>query len=536
MKSRKLKIICAILFIMIIIFPVFTNPVNAAINKNYGNEKTKTLDPQLNKKVKQSAILDALGIFIYSVASIVENLVGNIFSSVSGDTDFPWADRIIFNTIPILDVNFFNAAEGSFYKTSSGQDTFMANIIRKTYFSVLSICIAFLTIIVAIAATKMALSALASEKAKYKEALTKWLFSIVLIFLMHNLMSFIFFVNEAMVEAASQILLKNLESDTLNETIMERLSPPISDLERVTNFVDQNSGLELGKLGLGTNYVAASLNPSATYPSILLGAIKDKFSKNEDINYIFADRKNYEIASVLLQDDEFQSTALPYASDASSGNGVATTIKEAWNHYFNQLKKTYDITNPATTNDKGGAVTVLATSVKRIIDNDPNDLDAIISKYDGKSDDEMVEEYKKGISWWDQLTGDEPIRKSTTLKFAKYELNVAKMLKKYRNSMFDSNGNYMGISNISNKQIDIIKSLAQFFKSSAYEYTKDNEGNYSGWRATKISVTSALLYAIFVAQSILYFFSYIKRFFYIVVLAIMAPVIVLFDFLGKALG
>ena len=60
-------------------------------------------------------------------------------------------------------------------------------------------------------------------------------------------------------------------------------------------------------------------------------------------------------------------------------------------------------------------------------------------------------------------------------------------------------------------------------------------GTITGWSPSKISVTGALLYTIFVFQSILYLFSYLKRFFYIVILAIFAPIIVLFDFLGKAL-
>ena len=85
-------------------------------------------------------------------------------------------------------------------------------------------------------------------------------------------------------------------------------------------------------------------------------------------------------------------------------------------------------------------------------------------------------------------------------------------------------------------KINIIANLAETLRDSAYTYLTDDEGNVIGWKPSAVSVSGALLYAIFVAQSILYFFSYIKRFFYIIVLAIMAPVIVLFDFLGKALG
>ena len=85
MKNKKLKIICAILFIMIIIFPVAIDPVNAAINKSYSEATTKagTEDINIETKLKSSAITDALGIFVFSVASLVENLVGNAFTAVT---------------------------------------------------------------------------------------------------------------------------------------------------------------------------------------------------------------------------------------------------------------------------------------------------------------------------------------------------------------------------------------------------------------------------------------------------------------------
>ena len=48
------------------------------------------------------------------------------------------------------------------------------------------------------------------------------------------------------------------------------------------------------------------------------------------------------------------------------------------------------------------------------------------------------------------------------------------------------------------------------------------------------SFTSAILYAVFIVQSLMFFWAYFKRFFYVVILAIISPFVVIFDFLKKA--
>ena len=46
-------------------------------------------------------------------------------------------------------------------------------------------------------------------------------------------------------------------------------------------------------------------------------------------------------------------------------------------------------------------------------------------------------------------------------------------------------------------------------------------------------IIMAFLYAIFIVQSLMYLISYLKRLFYIVTLALFAPLIVVFDFVTK---
>ncbi len=86
--------------------------------------------------------------------------------------------------------------------------------------------------------------------------------------------------------------------------------------------------------------------------------------------------------------------------------------------------------------------------------------------------------------------------------------------------------------------IDLIANLGAFFKKAAFTYnTKTNDDGteeITGWRASKISVTGALLYAIFVFQSCIYFLTYVKRLFYIIMLSMFGPLVVIYDFFLKS--
>lgn len=89
---------------------------------------------------------------------------------------------------------------------------------------------------------------------------------------------------------------------------------------------------------------------------------------------------------------------------------------------------------------------------------------------------------------------------------------------------------------------DIIANLGAFFKQSAYVYTTEEvktgtggkEEVITGWRASKLSVTGALLYAIFIFQSCMYLLMYVKRLFYVMMLSMFGPIVVIYDFFMKS--
>jgi hypothetical protein len=75
-----------------------------------------------------------------------------------------------------------------------------------------------------------------------------------------------------------------------------------------------------------------------------------------------------------------------------------------------------------------------------------------------------------------------------------------------------------------------IASLANYFK---YSTLQCENGAII---ATKMKPENAIMYVIFIAQSVLFFFTYVKRFFYVIALALMAPIIVVYDFFTKSIA
>ncbi|MNP01884.1 hypothetical protein D3C76_937120 [compost metagenome] len=128
---------------------------------------------------------------------------------------FPFVDQIIFNKIAFFDPNFINTptvtgvAGGA--DVTSAPVYIMKGIIQQLYYSAFIISGAIFVIAAMVIGIKLAISTIASEKAHYKEALTHWLFGLVLLFTVHFLMAGIFAINEKIVEIASRSVQDSVE-------------------------------------------------------------------------------------------------------------------------------------------------------------------------------------------------------------------------------------------------------------------------------------------------------------------------------------
>ena len=204
-KNKFLKII-AILFLIVTVFTTITPTITYAKSSNYG--RNTTFDDTGGSNTSswiQDVLLGALGKAIYAIGWCIEKIGAMIVKLLTGVKLFPWADKVIMNSVPLLDPNFINPAENSLFWKNSNY-TQVGKAIRTTYFTGLSVGVGFFGIIVAVMAIRLAISSIAADKAKYKEAITKWLTALVLLFALHYIISFIFYLNEQLVEVACSIM------------------------------------------------------------------------------------------------------------------------------------------------------------------------------------------------------------------------------------------------------------------------------------------------------------------------------------------
>lgn len=560
MKKKTYKIIICIS----IFFMLFVNMGNVfcATNPEY-KPTVNVSENALDSKIKSSVLLDTLANMINAVASLAETLLGGVFKTLTKENIFPWADRIIFNGIAFLDINFLNPDTNSLFGNSS-DPTILGTVVKQVYSTVFSLAVLFLGVAVGIMAIRLAISTIAAEKAKYKQAIVNWATCIVMLFLMHYILAFVFWVNEQMVQIASGILKNTISESGLNEVdFSEALNAIVEPEQRVQNFIDAAKSI-------GTGDAVQNLGDP-----------------------LLSDEKITEVANRLLVNSAYCDKRLVYLEDNSSGNawtGLMQLIGQT-NNMMAQIaipRLEYDAADSLMVmaaynsedelnraNERGyfvGSHSNLYIN-KEVYKNsddfkeDAKNLAFVLSRKEAAS--EIYEFYKtmEGVGYKIN-SGDNPnllqSQFNAVWSFAQ-SLNYswenqkndlenaiyAEIMRndKYKNSIADKRLEIDGYiisaaTGVKASTTDIIANLGQFFKQSAYVYTTeevdtssgDKKEVVTGWRASKVSVTGALLYAIFLFQSCMYFITYVKRLFFVIMLSMFGPIVVIYDFFMKSAG
>ena len=506
-KTRNFKLKLISVFLLLLVTFNFIGVLNnqnvyAEINKNYGTDSA-TIDLDEDKVIKSSPITDYIGSFIFTIGELLESITSNLVAMVTGDKVFPWADKVIFNTIPLLDVNFINPAESSLldFNNRAGVGT----VIRDLYFTGVSIALGFLGIIVAVMAIKLAISTIASEKAKYKEAIVKWLTAIVLLFGMHFGLAMMFYLNEQLVVVASDILqnvVKSCSAD-LNAALKDYLDKNKKQIvlnfcqKAIDNYAQQRATSDVANpivLGMHLwDHLSSAFDGHPTELDKFAGKIQRLADKYE---YTYALLNNKSVKEVVVNtisgnnENEWYENAFNAIGSIGSAalfgyNSAESDIDKLLN-LFQVLEQAEKDRNNGVKRDYVGAIQQVETKKGNV-----NTGDALgMGKLEVKCYDAIIATYKIA----DQI----------------------------------QNGNFTS-DNIGR---DIISQLGQFFKENAW-YTDVQAG---GWSPTSVSVVGAILYTVFVVQSISFFIAYLKRFFYVVVLSVIAPFVVIYDFFVSSLA
>jgi len=488
MNWKKLKKIFICMMVMLLASVIFCH-IYAEINVDYYNAnigafKVNDSEEDLDKKTGSSVLLDALGVLVYALASLGEWLLGIIFQAATAGAPvenniFPWADAILFNAIPFLDINFLNPA-------SSGGSVvgLIRDIIELIYGTIFGLAISFFSIAVLIMGVKVAISTIAAEKAKYKQAMWDWIVGLVLLFTMHLFISFVFYLNEQLV-----IIAENISSEAI-QNAGENLQVEYDEQEmkdEMAIFVSAMYKFDL------TDFFRNPLDPIG---GLLMGAFEDLYNKVTDAqgNHMRELQKpeNLYIANEIINNDKFLEYGLA-AGWLYSGNG------DWWGYLWgNGDPKRCDFVIKA------------CEVIRYYIDRDTS-----ITEFN-EICDQQIEAINNDTSWsnrsathlliLDKSTGGEMGALAHTTW-----VNVGTA-----GQLGANNDRAKGLvegfkevyATVKSGQSDhsFLANLAQFFKKAAWN--KDG-----GWKADKIVIQNAIMYAILVVQSFIFLISYTRDYF-----------------------
>lgn len=560
MKKKTQKIIICI-SLVVMLFVNFSG-VFGATNEYY-TQYTQVTESALDAKIKDSILLDALANMVNAIASLAEYLIGSIFYSLTGDNIFPWADRIIFNGIAFLDINFLNPDPHSLFGGPSSP-TILGNVVKDVYSTIFSLAVLFLGVAVGIMAIRLAISSIAAEKAKYKQAIVNWATCIVMLFLMHYILAFVFWVNEQLVNIASGILINTIQSNNITTTNFKEALDAVVDSEtRVDAFLEacsfpdsadsdtvKDSPDIASALIINEDYVDNRLkyvnDSDKPWYQDLLDFLTNAGGMMGDIGLprLACDVKDAKAINELSEEEI--KTAKDRGYYEVNGHKIFITEKAYYesDEYIKDLAIGYYLMN----NNSAGDLYRYYKDHPELRIKDPESPN-------------LWQSWATTITWdWYQGTSssvDEIYNRLKLLSLDELNSRISHDVNEYGGdySRFLSGVQYRltvdryiigaanGYSAIENGDVqDIIANLGAFFKQSAYVYTskKITTGNggekevITGWRASKVSVTGALLYAIFIFQSCMYLIMYVKRLFYVIMLSMFGPVVVIYDFFMKS--
>lgn len=573
MKKKTYKIIICI-SLVVMLFINFTS-VFGATNPDYTPDKNVS-ENALDTKIKDSVLLDVLANMINAVASLVEYLIGAIFQSLTGDNIFPWADRIIFNGIGFLDINFLNPASNSLF-VSNGADSVLGKVVKNVYSTIFSLAVLFLGVAVGIMAIRLAISSIAAEKAKYKQAIVNWLTCMVMLFLMHYILAFVFWINEQMVIIASNIFIDSIPEDLQDIDYSIALNSAIDPETRRDNFLKSCNDYKDTKAYLKSAdiNIVENLLGSDEYQRNRMVYIADSSDEWQDNfgRFFGGEAENNRHGMMRLKSDveaatniknnlkkaknDVESNGYYQAVSGSSGDFETETNVKVWrdikkykesDDYKNDLKRYLWTINGL--NNQSDLYNWISDYPNHKVDMEftPNFWTAAASNVTKFSLNaatlgffSLGESIVSGIgknnlkSDLNSANLDQLIEwvggESKANKIANYRLKCDKYIWNAGNG-----------TTAQGKTQDLIANLGYFFKKTAYVYntetTTDENGKevqqVTGWRASKLSVTGALLYAIFVFQSCMYLIMYVKRLFYVIMLSMFGPIVVIYDFFTKS--
>lgn len=169
-----------------------------------------------------------------TIARLFMSLVSLAINGTEGFVSGFTLDKVLFNEIPLLQVNFFQMPEADAF--NSEMITSLRKNVSIWYVSIRNLAAVILAIMALYVGIRMAISSVAEEKAKYKKMLADWVVSLGLLFVLHYIMVFVVEINDSIVEVLRNIRDNTITGDngSLMDTIWENSFSTISLIEQLS--------------------------------------------------------------------------------------------------------------------------------------------------------------------------------------------------------------------------------------------------------------------------------------------------------------
>lgn len=140
-------------------------------------------------------------------------------------------EDLIYNNIPILDVDFFDVNLDKFVgakkidadKAASSPVVLLRKNVAIWYYSIRNVSIVIMLLVLVVLGIKLALSNIGEKQANYKELLKAWLIGFIVIFFIHFFMIIVIDVNNILVDTFHEALDDQLQgSASLYDTVRTR--------------------------------------------------------------------------------------------------------------------------------------------------------------------------------------------------------------------------------------------------------------------------------------------------------------------------
>ena len=176
---------------------IFVNIVTEAVNALTGDAVEEKVDDTNTTDITEPNVVTS-GNSENQTQSILDN--DNLYTPSStelqpeGD-DKLTVDKIIFNQVPLLDVNMFSETAAGYTLKDESSLKIIRDSVATWYYAIRNLTIAIMLIILIYIGIKMAISTVASEKAEYKRMLGSWLVGFLIIFVIHFFLIFVLNLN-----------------------------------------------------------------------------------------------------------------------------------------------------------------------------------------------------------------------------------------------------------------------------------------------------------------------------------------------------